>query len=227
MASRIEQIIEEIQDYIDECKYSTFSSTKILVNKEEIDELLHELKSRTPDEIKRYQKIISNKEAIMDDAKQKADALIKQAQSYSDQMVNEHTIMQQAYEQASEVVNQARQQAQEIVASANAQAEQIQVSIMQYADDTLATIQNLLSHSITETQEHDAAFINSLNQILMVVNSNRAELHPEEDLAQNEAIADRAEAERTARAEVEEAQDVSETDNVEGIVGDETLNVIR
>ncbi len=227
MASRIEQIIEEIQDYIDECKYSTFSSTKILVNKEEIDELLHELKSRTPDEIKRYQKIISNKEAIMDDAKQKADALIKQAQSYSDQMVNEHTIMQQAYEQASEVVNQARQQAQEIVASANAQAEQIQVSVMQYADDTLATIQNLLSHSITETQEHDAAFINSLNQILMVVNSNRAELHPEEDLAQNEAIADRAEAERTARAEVEEAQDVSETDNVEGIVGDETLNVIR
>ena len=79
MASRIEQIIEEIQDYIDDCKYSTFSSTKILVNKEEIDELLHELKSHTPEEIKRYQKIISNKEAIMDDAKQK---VINMVQAY-------------------------------------------------------------------------------------------------------------------------------------------------
>ena len=61
MSSKIEQLIDEIEDYVDSCKYQPLSNTKIIVNKEEIDELLRELRMKTPDEIKRYQKIISKK----------------------------------------------------------------------------------------------------------------------------------------------------------------------
>ena len=197
MVSKIEQIIEEIEELIDGCKYATFSSTKILVDKEEIDELLHELKTHTPDEIMRCQKIISNKEAIMEDATNKADALLKQAQAFSDQMVSEHEILQQAYAQAGDIVNQAKLQAQEILASASGQAQEIQTSAMQYTDDSLASIQDILVASIQETQANNNNLINSLSQILTVVNANRAELHPEEEeLARNAAIAERAEAER-------------------------------
>ena len=74
MSSRIEQIIEEIEEYVDSCKFQPLSSTKIVVNKEELEELLRELRMKTPDEIKRYQKIISNKDAILADAQSKADA---------------------------------------------------------------------------------------------------------------------------------------------------------
>ena len=104
MASRIEQIIEEIEEYIDGCKPQTFSSSKIIVNREEMEELLNELRIKTPEEIKRYQKIISNKEAILADAQAKADAIIAQAQVKTDELVSEHQIMQQAYAQANEVV---------------------------------------------------------------------------------------------------------------------------
>ena len=68
MSSRIEQLIDEIEDYIESCKPKFMASTEINVNKDEIDELLRELRMKTPDEIKRYQKIISNKEAILNDA---------------------------------------------------------------------------------------------------------------------------------------------------------------
>ena len=34
MASRIEQIIEEIEEYIDSCKFQPLSNTKIIVNKD-------------------------------------------------------------------------------------------------------------------------------------------------------------------------------------------------
>ncbi len=61
MSSRIEQLIDEIEEYIESCKPKFMSSTEIIVNKDEIDELLRELRMKTPDEIKRYQKIISNK----------------------------------------------------------------------------------------------------------------------------------------------------------------------
>ena len=64
MSSRIEQIIGEIEEYVESCKFQPLSTTKIVVNKEEIEELLRELRLKTPDEIKRYQKIINNKDAL-------------------------------------------------------------------------------------------------------------------------------------------------------------------
>lgn len=89
MSSKMEQIIEEIEEYIDGCKFQPLSSTKIIVNKEELEELIAELRSKTPEEIKRYQKIISNKEAILADAQSKADQIIAQAQVQTSELVSE------------------------------------------------------------------------------------------------------------------------------------------
>ena len=86
MSRRIEQIIEEIDEYVESCKYQPLSTTKIVVNKEELEELLRELRLKTPDEIKRYQKIISNKDAILADAQNKADAIIAEAQAKAREM---------------------------------------------------------------------------------------------------------------------------------------------
>ena len=64
--SRIEQIIEEIEDYIDSCKGPLFGGgDKIVVDRERMEELLRELRMKTPEEIKRYQKILANKDAIL------------------------------------------------------------------------------------------------------------------------------------------------------------------
>ena len=46
MASRIEQIIDEIEDYIDGCKTQAFAPSKIIVNRETMEELLNELRMR-------------------------------------------------------------------------------------------------------------------------------------------------------------------------------------
>ena len=42
MMSRIEQLISEIEEYIDSCKFQALSNSKIIVNKEELEELLVE-----------------------------------------------------------------------------------------------------------------------------------------------------------------------------------------
>ena len=114
MSSRIEQIIEEIEEYVESCKYQPLSTTKIVVNKEELEELLRELRLKTPDEIKRYQKIISNKDAILADAQAKADSIIAEAEATAQEMVSQHEVMQRAYAQANETVNQANAQAQRV-----------------------------------------------------------------------------------------------------------------
>ena len=167
MASRIEQIIEEIEEYIDGCKPQTFSSSKIIVNREEMEELLNELRIKTPEEIKRYQTIISNKEAIL-----------AQAQVKTDELVSEHQIMQQAYAQANEVVMIATKQAQEILDNATNDANNIRMGAMQYTDDILRNLENTISHSMDAAKARHDAYVSSLQGFLDVVTANRAELNP-------------------------------------------------
>ncbi|MCH5259236.1 MAG: vacuolar family H+-ATPase subunit H [Lachnospiraceae bacterium] len=178
MSSRIEQLIDEIEDYIDGCKYQPLSKTNIIVNKEEIDELLRELRMKTPDEIKRYQKIITNKEAILNDARAKAEALIKDATVQTTELINEHEIMQQAYAQANEVVRMATQQAQEILNTATAEANGVRTSAMQYLDDMLANLESAMTATLATTTEHYESFFNTINGYNETVKANRAELRP-------------------------------------------------
>lgn len=180
MSSRIEQLIDEIEEYIDGCKYQAFSNTKIVVDKEEIDELLRELRMKTPDEIKRYQKIISNKEAILNDARAKAEALINEATIHTNELINEHEIMQQAYAQANEVVTMATRQAQDILDNATMEANNMRAAAMQYTDGILANVENLLNQTMKTTQDHFDSFMGALNNYNDVVNTNRVELNPPE-----------------------------------------------
>ena len=151
MASRIEQIIEEIEEYIDGCKYQALSSSKIIVNKDELEELLNELRSKTPEEIKRYQKIISNKEAILADAQAKADAIIAKAQVKTDELVSEHQIND---------------------------ANNIRMGAMQYTDDILRNLEISISHAMDSAKARHENYMSSLQEFYDVVSSNRAELNP-------------------------------------------------
>ena len=160
MSSRIEQIIEEIEEYVESCKYQPLSTTKIVVNKEELEELLRELRMKTPDEIKRYQKIISNKDAILADAQAKADAVIAETKTQVQDMVKESEVMQQAYAQANEIVNSANQQAQAIIDSATADANNLRLSAISYTDEMMANLEQL----IHGTMENANARYNELAQ---------------------------------------------------------------
>ena len=181
MSSKIEQLIDEIEDYIENCKPKFMSSTDIIVNKDEIDELLRELRMKTPEEIKHYQKIISNKEASLADARAKAESLIKEATIQTNELINEHEIMQQAYAQAGEIVKMATNQAQEIWDSATMEANSVRAAAMQYMDDILAHLDEIINAASKTASANYEQLLGSLNQYHDIIQSNRTELHPDED----------------------------------------------
>ena len=178
MTSRIEQIIEEIEEYIDSCNYSPLSKKNIVVNKEEIEELLRELRMKTPDEIKRYQKILANKDAILADAQAKAEMIVNQANLQLNEMISEQEIMKQAYAQANAVVEAASIQAQEILNAATADANEIRMGAMQYTDSMLANMQSIIQNTMESYNSRYASLINSLNGYYEMINENRMELAP-------------------------------------------------
>lgn len=175
--SRIEQLIGEIEEYIDSCKYQPLSNSKILVNKEEMEELLVELRLRVPDEIKKYQKIISQQDAILADAKNQAESMIQDAKQQTEEMVSENEIMQQAYAKANELVQQAQAQADQILANATAESNNMKLNAIQYTDSILASIETLMSHSMVEQQSRYQALMENMQQTYDVVVSNRRELN--------------------------------------------------
>ena len=187
MMSRIEQLISEIEEYIDSCRFQALSNSKIIVNKEELEELLVELRLRIPDEIKKYQKIISQQETILgearsqademlEDAKRQADSMVAQASEQTSEMINEHEIMQRAYAHANEVVEQAQAQAQAIVDAAVNDANNIRQSSIQYTDDMLRSLQTIINHTMEGAKGRFDSFMSSMQSSYDIVSSNRNEL---------------------------------------------------
>ena len=179
MSSRIEQIIEEIEEFIDSCKFQPLSSTKIVVNKEELEELLRELRMKTPDEIKRYQKIISNKDAILEDAQSKADAIIAEAQAKAQQIVSESDVMQAALEQSNQLIEQTNAQAQDILDKATEDSNDIRMSAIRYTDEMLENLEKIMSHTIDAAGTKYNNFLNSIQSCYDIVSKNRMELNPQ------------------------------------------------
>lgn len=176
--SRIEYLIDEIEDYLDGCKLQLMSNTKIIVDKEQIKTYIDDLKKTTPEELAKYQKIVSNREAILKDAKEKADALINEAAAQTSEMVNQNSIMKQAYAQADEVVKSAYIQAQQILTTATLEANEIRSSAIEYIDGQLAQYENVVAQTVDLTQKHYEHFYGTLIDYYNVIHNNRMQLNP-------------------------------------------------
>ena len=180
MNRKIEQIVDEMEEYISTCKTQLFNESNIVVDKGRIDDLMSELRHNLPEELRQYEKIIRNRDAIIADARAKADEMLAKTQIHTSELVSEHEIMQQAYAQANEVVVAAKQQAQDIVDNAIRDANEIRDGAITYTDDLLKNMEEILSRSIETTQARTERLLESLQEYLGIVMTNRAELVPQE-----------------------------------------------
>ncbi len=177
MMSRIEQIINEMEEYLDGCKSQAFSNSKrIVVEKDVMDDMLVELRMRTPEEIKKYQKIISNKDEILSEAKKTADNTIYEATKQKEEMVSQSEIMKEAYAQAQQLLSDTEAQAQKMIDDATVEADEIRQNAMDYTDSLLSGLQDFLAHSMDSMQNRFNGFYNQLNASYQVVVANREEI---------------------------------------------------
>lgn len=205
--SKIEQIIGEIEEYIDSCRFQPLSNTKIIVNKDEIDDFLDDLRQNIPDEVRKYQRIIANRDAILRDAQDKADEMIRKANEMTSTLVSEHEIMQQAFKEANVVINDATAQAQMILENATAEANEMKMSAIQYTDDSLGNIQNILNTAIEGLTVKYDGVMRSLESSLDVTTKDRQALREFTVKAQNAMSEDQAAAQAGYMPEGSEPQE--------------------
>lgn len=178
-ASRIEQIIEDIYNFVESCKPQMLSQSKVVVPRDELYDLLDELRLRTPDEIKRYQKIINNRDAIIKDAEENAAKIIEAAKKDAEALLNENEIIQQAFARANEMISEAAAQSESMMSSAERDADQIRTGALAYANEILAEIENTLSNTFESTRAKSEMMLETIKGNLDIVVNNRKELNGE------------------------------------------------
>lgn len=128
----IEQIMNEIEERIDKCRTIPFWG-KGIIDKEEILELIQEMRNKFPEEMRQAKWVKEERQRIISDAQKEAAAMVKATEEKIAAMVNEHDITQQAYAKANQIIDSAQQNSREIRLGAN-----------QYADDVLRALEEEL-----------------------------------------------------------------------------------
>jgi len=183
-SSRIEQMIEDIYDYLDSCSSSLFSQGKITVSRDRLYELLDELKLRTPDEIRRYQKIINNRDAIIKDAEAKAAQILQDAEERAKQMVSESEIMIRVTNEAQQFVNQTYAEAERIKREAEEEAEfkrnaaeedsaALRDGALNYAKEKISIIENLFLNAFEVMENKNRTMLETLQDNIAVIGDNK------------------------------------------------------
>ena len=180
MSNRIEQVIGDIEEYIDGCKMQAFSSTKIIVDRPQLEEFLDELRQYTPEEVKKYQRMLNNRDKILSDAKKKAAEVEDKAQAYAEHMVNENQITRMAYEKANEILKDAQEQSREILDSATEEANAIRQGALDYTNAMLDNLHSIISGTVEDSQNRYTALLASLTEHLNIIESNQRELNHQE-----------------------------------------------
>lgn len=129
-------ILETLEDLVEKSIGVPFSG-KCLVDKEEILEIVKELRLKLPDDIKQAKWVKEERQRILMDAQKEASNMVKEAENNIASMVDEHEITKKAYEQANE-----------IVAAAQKNAREIRLGTKEYADSILNKVEEILNDTI-------------------------------------------------------------------------------
>ncbi|MCH5252880.1 MAG: hypothetical protein J1F22_07885 [Lachnospiraceae bacterium] len=199
--SRIEQAIDDIYNYVESCKPSKLYPNKVVVDRGELYDLLDELRLCAPEEIKRYQKIITNRDGILNEAQQRAEDMVSQAQRQTAQILDQNEIVQTAYQRAEEIMKQATEEAQRLVNAAQQESEQMHRASLMYTNDLLNQAQQAVESSLRETDNKYRMLNSAMKNSIQVMKSNKEELMAQLEPEKYAKLAKQKEAEETGAAD--------------------------
>ena len=139
-------LLETLEELVENSRTVPFSG-KCMVEKEEILDIIKEIRQKLPDELKQAKWVKEERQRILLDAQKEANDIIKEAENKIISMIDEHEITKKAYEQKAEIIDAAESYSKELVSATK-----------DHADSILAELEN------------------SLKEKLEMVKSNRREL---------------------------------------------------
>ena len=134
-------LLETLEDMLDKSRGIPFSS-KCIVNKEDILDIIKEIRIKLPDELKQAKWIKEERQRILVEAQNEADDIIKEAENRIISMIDEHEITKKAYEKKVEIIETANEMSREIKSGTEEYADSVLAGIGVALEDALKVIKN-------------------------------------------------------------------------------------
>ncbi len=142
MAAALEELINNIQEMVQEAWTLPLSSDKCVIERERMLDLIDELRSTLPADIKMAAEIVQQRNQMMADGRRELDTMKKRLEEEARRMLSKTEIMQQA-----------RARAKEIVGNAEIQARELRRAASEYCEDSLKRTEEVLNLSTEELKK--------------------------------------------------------------------------
>ena len=145
----IMEIIDMMEETIN--KASTVPLTgKIMMDRDELLDYIQEIRLVYPEQLKEAKWVKTERQRILDEAEERADAIKKSAEGMQEKLIDEHEITRQAYEKADAIRDMSEKDARER-----------RMDTEQYVDDILADAEHRLDLLLRKVREDREEHMNN------------------------------------------------------------------
>ena len=139
---KTEKLLEELENLIETSSHMPLTNKK-MIEEEDIMRLVDALTESLPLELEESRRIVAERDRIIAEGQQQAEALVTQAKEYIQKLTEE-----------SELVKQAQEHANHIIAEANKSSEELKNSSIQYASDVFKYVESNLEKTLESLKEN-------------------------------------------------------------------------
>mgnify|MGYP006932852601 CR=1 FL=1 len=148
MASNdVNRLIDMLYERVEEAKSPALKPNLSMVDRDEILDLLDELRAQMPVEIKRAQELLAAREKFVEDAKRDVERMMRQAELEAKTKVSDSEVLYAAKEKARQIVAQAEERSRRLYQVAN-----------EYAEDALARTEEAVQAALDEVKQSRMRF---------------------------------------------------------------------
>lgn len=134
-------LLETIEDMLENSKEVPFTH-KAIIGKEEVLDIIKEIRLKLPEELKQAKVIKEEHDRIISKANEEASEIVKEAENRIISMIDEHEVTRKAYEQKNKIIENANDMAREISNGTKAYADNILAGVQVTLEDALRVIEN-------------------------------------------------------------------------------------
>lgn len=162
------ELLESLEDIIERGRSLPFTN-KGVIDKDEILDIVKEIRLKLPDELKQAKWVKEERQRILVEAQKEADGIVKEAENRIIAMIDEHEITRKAYEQKKEIIE-----------NANERAREISNGTKEYADSLLLHTEDVLTKTLDNLGKNISEALNlmelSIEDTIKTVQNSRREL---------------------------------------------------
>ena len=173
MANDINRLIDMMYERIEDAKAPALKPNMSIVDRDEMLDLLDELRAQMPVEMKRAQELLAAREKFVEDAKRDVERMMRQAELDAKSKVSD-----------SEVLYAAKEKARQIIARAEERSRQLYQVANEYAEDVMSRTEEAVQAALDEVKQSRMQFRSASNAKMQEVRAKLEESPAETDLTE-------------------------------------------